>query len=381
MSRPPSSVSPRPEPAAPLPAAHATDPGTDAASLELCAALEEHFEELPLARSRPLHDLAASTMKAPVLSGQVLSLPAPPPITEEEVLERFAELADPFFQERERAPGELVELGDAVLVSWEAVLGDGGTLLAREQQVEGRVAPDPQLPGFFEGLVGKKVGARAKFSCVMPEDFSEPDMRARRVDFTVDIHQALERKPPNAESPEFLQALGYDTLPSVMDALGQQAMDERTQEVAHQARMQVYDLLAQKLETVVPMEWVDLEVREQWKAWRTLAQAHGEPVEEVEEWLADPDLRAEAELRLRLELALQAVCARDKVKSGPEYEAQLLEALAEALETEVPGLKAELARAPAAEALVKKAAWFLHATEHAMGQVEIRLAEPSGQEP
>jgi trigger factor len=377
-------VSPRQEPSAPPTAAHATNPGpdanADAANLELCAALEERFQELPLARSRPVQDLAASTMKAPVLAGQVLSLPAPPPITEDEVLERFAQLADPFFQERARASGEAVELGDAVLVSWEAVVSGSGTLLAREEQVEGRVTPDPQLPGFFEGLVGKKVGAIAKFSSVMPKDFGEPDLQGRQVDFTVDIHQALERKPPDAESPEFLQALGYDSLSAVMDALGQQAMDERTQEVEHQARMRVYDLLAQGLETVLPAEWVDLEVREQWKAWQTQAQVQGEPVEEVEEWLADPGLRAEAELRLRLELALQAVCARDKVKSGPEQEAQLLEALAEAFETEVPGLKAELARTPAAEALVKKAAWFIHATEHAMSQVKIHLEEPGGQE-
>ena len=383
-SRPSPSVSSQQAPGAPPTAAPASDlgPDTDTASLELRAALEEHLQELPLARSRPVQDMAAaSTLKVPVLAGQVLSLPAPPPITEEEVLELFAQLADPFFQERARAPGEAVELGDAVLVSWEAVLGDDGTPLAREQQVEGRVAPDPRLPGFFEGLVGKKVGARAKFSSVMPEDFSEPDARGKRVDFTVDIHQALERKPPEAESPEFLEALGYDSLSSVMDALGQHAMDERMEEVEHQARMRVYDLLTQGLDTIIAGEWVDREVQEQWKAHQAMSQVHGEPVEEVEEWLSDPGLCAEAELRLRLELALQAVCARDKVKSGPEQEAQLVEALAEALETEVPALKAELARNPAAEALVKKAAWFIHATEHVMGQVKIRLEEPGAQQP
>lgn len=350
-----------------------TRPEEEPRNLDLLMALEERFEDLPLARSRSTNDPGAGAMKAPVLKDRVISLPTPPPITEQEVLERFAALADPFFHEREREAGEAVALGDAVLVSWEAVVNGSTTPLAREQQVEGRVAPDPALPGFFEGLVGKQVGGRAQFSSVMPQDFAEESARGKRVDFTVEIHQAMERQPPDAQSPEFLQALGYESLEEVMEDLGEQAMQERTEAVERQARMQVYDLLTQGMESALPGDWVELEVREQWKAYRALAQARGEPVPALDAWQADPGLRSEAELRIRLDLMLQAVCARDKVKSGPEDEQKLIEALAELFELEPQTLRAQLLKDPVSEALVKKAAWFIRASEHAMGQVKIQL--------
>jgi trigger factor len=352
-----------------------------ASSQELLAALEEQLRDIPMARSRPVLDTAPPGGKVPALEGRVVTLDAPPPVTEDELLARFAEAADPFFTERERTAGEAVAEGDAVLLTWEARVNGSDRPFLREAQAAGRVESDPALPGFYEGLVGQKVGGTVTFSAVMPRDFAEPSARGALVDFRVELHRARERTPPDTESPGFLQKLGLGaTLEDVMDVLAREALQEREQDLDEEAKVQVLDMLAEEVEATLPSDWVELEVREQWKGDQVLAASTGEVMDPVDSWLADPRLRSEAELKLRLDVALQALCAGDGLRAGPEDEARFLEALAEGLEVKVESLRKVLASHPAYERLVKKATWFLLASEHALSLVEVQVLEEETQE-
>jgi trigger factor len=343
---------------------------------QLLVAIEDQLQGIPMARSRPVQHTAPSGVQVPQLEGRVLVLEAPLPVTEEEMLGRFAEAADPFFTERERATGEAVGEGDAVLLTWEArVEGDKQPFL-REEQVEGRVLEDPDLPGFYENLVGQKVGGSVRFSSIMPRDFPQPRAQGALVDFTVQIHRARERTSPDTESPKFLEALGLGaTLEEVMDALGRQAVEERNEELDEEAKVRVLDMLAEETEATVPAEWVELELREQWKGDQVLATANEEAMDPLDSWLADPRLRGEAELKLKLDLALQALCAQDGLRTSAEDTTRFLEALAEGLEVSVDSLRKVLASHPAYERLAAKATWFLRASEHALSLVEVQVPE------
>jgi trigger factor len=334
-------------------------------------ALEAQLEHLPLARSRPVEEGVPVGVKAPRVMGRVVSVPAPPPLTEEELMARLAEAADPLFKEREREPGELVAEGDAVLLSWEARARGTSELLVRQEQAEGRVLPDEELPGFYEALVGKKVGSKVHFSSRLPESVTG----GMEADFTVELHRARERTPPDMESPEFFKALGRGgTLEEVMDALGREAVDERDMEMEDEARLALLEQLAQEVQTLLPEEWVTMEMREQWKARQLVARAMGEKAESFDSWQAKPGARREVEMMLRLDLALRALSEQEKVRSGAEDEAQLLEVLAGGVGVEE--LRKALSTEPSQERLVKKAAWFIRVTDHLMGQVQVKVELP-----
>lgn len=360
------------------PASPQAKPGELPPDWDLLLGLEEQLEHLPLARSRPVQDAVSPGGKVPVLTGREVPLPAPEPLSEQEVLERFTALVDPFFQERERALGEPVAQGDGVLLSWEAALSGGNTLLMREQNVEARVLPDATLPGLFESLVGQKVGGRVQFSSFMPEDFPKAAARNKKVDFTVYVHRAVERTPPDVSRPELFQALGRGTtLEEVLGALAEEVQMERLEALDEQGALAVMDLLANEVEVFIPSDQVEVEIQEQWKAHRLLAEATGAPREPQEAWLADRQTRFQAEQRLRLDAALQALCARDKVSVRPEDEDGFLTALAQGFGVEPDALRADITRSAAAQKLVKKATWFTRAIEHAIAQVEFRYPEPA----
>ena len=196
-----------------------------------------------------------------------VTVPAPPPITEEELIHRFNQLAREHAQVREREPGEAVELGDEVQVD---IIGYAHQKLIPFSIRSGmwlELAPQEELPGFSEALAGSAVGDCVGIDLVLPESYPVASLRGVNARFMVDLVAARERVLPEPDSEEFLRELGRgSTLPEVMDALAQELLEERSREQWVKAQNAVLDVLASRLEVTLPAALIDEEIRQRWVA-------------------------------------------------------------------------------------------------------------------
>ena len=318
-------------------------------------------------------------VKPPSLDDLHVTVPAPEDITEQEVLERFHELALEHAQKRERAPGEPVRMGDVVVLD---TLGYAeGRLIpfSARSEVEMELAAEALLPGFSEALVGTPVGEGREVEVTLPEDYPVEHLRGAKATFLVDVRAAEEVTLPGPESQEFLQALGRgETVDAVMESLADELEEERADELWLEARELVLDeLVVRAGEMSLPPELVDEEIQRRWEARELpLLQEKDFDPDELKEalggWLDDTFTRLDAERSLRIELVLRAIVARDQLPLMPKKLEEVVEKAVEPL-----GLSPEEAHQaledPETAGPIRDSAMHLLAVDYVMEHAHIQF--------
>ncbi|PTL75994.1 peptidylprolyl isomerase [Vitiosangium sp. GDMCC 1.1324] len=264
------------------------------------------------------------SIQAPSLEGLSVAVPAPAPVTEDDIMERFDALCRERAPRRERTPGEEVAEGDDVLLD---VLGyaDGRLIpfsVRTDWSVE--VAPEPLLPGFFEALVGATVGLSIGVELVLPETYAVASLRGATARFIVDVKAAHEVTPLEADSPELLTLLDAGaTIEDVLQRLAEELFEERETEAQRELQERVMDALIERTHVALSQGLIDEEIRHQWAVVEyPVLVGKGFTPEELDEawdgWRTDIATRLDAEWRLRGALALQAIAERDEVR--PTFE-------------------------------------------------------------
>jgi trigger factor len=271
---------------------------------------------------------------APSLEGLSVALPELPPVSGADIYERFEELRREVAPRRELAPGEPVAQGNEALLD---VVGHAlGQLLPFSARTGwwALVRPDPLLPGFFEALVGERVGTRKEITVMLPPGYPVEALREVPARFTVEVKAARELRVPEEESPECFALLGRGaTLEEVMQRIRKELLDERVAEVRSNVREHVLDLLVERTEVEVPPALVDEEIRRQWMAAEQPALQHwklppNELQHALESWLWTPRTRRETERRLKIALVLGAIAARDKIQPGAREVEEFMKSMA-----------------------------------------------------
>jgi trigger factor len=337
--------------------------------------------------------LPLPVIPAPSLEGLRVAATPPAPVTEEDLLERLEALFQERAPRRERAPAEEVALGDEVLLD---VVGYAhGALIPFSVRVDWRtmVAEDPLLPGFFESLVGAQVGLSMDVELQLPDTYTVATLRGATARFLVDVKAAYELQPLDFESPELLPRLGLGaTLEEAMSHIAEALTDEREAEARHALQERVLDALVERTEVDIPERLVDEEIRLRWlEREQPVLASKNFTQEEMEEawqgWRQDPLTRLEAEWRLRVAVALRAICIRDDIQPDPEDVEALGSAIAEAARLPLQRLEQQLRSTPGLAERFTHLVLHTAALDHVMSQVELisdvmeSLAVPGSQRP
>jgi trigger factor len=258
-------------------------------------------------------------VQPPSLEGLTAEL-SPRPITQDDLLERLAELVREKAHRRMRAQGETVALGDEVQLD---TVGYAQGRIIPFSVREGSwalVNPAPMLPGFFEALVGRQVGLSVDISLALPQDYPLEPLRGARARFLVEVREARELMLPDPESPEFIASLGRGaTLAEVLRTLTDELANERAVEAVREAREHVLDVLVERARVEVPTALVDEEIRRRWvEAERPTLMRKAFRPNELEQalnaWLRDPFTRVDATRRLKIALVLASIARRDQIQ-------------------------------------------------------------------
>lgn len=345
------------------------------------ARLERLVESTPLAKEAgvPLPEVAP-----PSLEDLAVEVPAVGPVTEAELLARFAELRREHAVRRDRAFGEELQPGDDVQLD---VLGyrDGKLIPFSVRMGQwAPLAPSRELPGFFEALAGNPLGDGLELELTLPADYAVERLRGQPARFLVDVRAAREVTLPAEDDPEFLKRLDRGrTLDEVMAALRGELVAEHEDLQLLMAQEAVLDALAARTAAQVPKALVDEEVTRRWadSEGKFLEARKFVPEERQEallSWLSDPGTRAEAERRLRIGLALGAVARAAKLELTPRKLEELVVLVGAEHGVEAKQAAAALKDSRAATEKMVQAGWHLLAVEHVMARAKVTVKWEAG---
>lgn len=184
--------------------------------------------------------------------------------TDEDVEKSFKEEVEYYVDyaglyEYEATDKEVVEEGDIVNIDYvgkkDGVAFDGGT--AQGHHLE--IGSGSFIPGFEDGLIGKKVGETTTLNLTFPEEYHSEDLAGAAVTFDVTIHSIDTGKMPEITDELIVQMeLGYDSITAYKEDIRSYLKEscEETNESEKKAAVwnAVYDLCTIK---EPPQEMVD----------------------------------------------------------------------------------------------------------------------------
>lgn len=332
----------------------------------------------PVRRAQAGGPVRLPRVTVPRLEELVITVPPPATVTEEDVRRRFLELAREHAGARYRSFSEKVAAGDEVLMD---VIGySRGRLIPFSLRADTwqLVEPDPLLPGFYERFIGQPIRHTFTIPLTLPEGYPVQALRGAPCQFVVELKAARVVQPPDLEDPRLLQVLGRgETRVEVLRFLRDELREKEA--VMHDlaTTLRVLDVLAERTEVHIPESLVDEEVQRRWaRAEGKVLQEKGfsntEQQESLDGWLGEARLRRDAERRLRISLALGAVCARDEQVLTPALLKKLITEVSGSLGVNAEEALHALEHAPAAARVIEQAAWHLMAVDYVMGRVTVR---------
>ncbi|AFE10494.1 FKBP-type peptidyl-prolyl cis-trans isomerase [Corallococcus coralloides DSM 2259] len=351
--------------------------------------LESSLEELKgrmlLMRVSPavaLEGIAVSLppLNPPSLDGLILASPTQAPVTGINIHKRFLELRRESAQRRELLRGEGIAEGDDVLLDAMGIAQGRLIPFSTRSDWWTQVAPEPLLPGFFEALVGMKVGDVGEVTLTLPSDYPVEKLRDVPARFIVEVKAAQELLAPDEESAAFMALLGRGaTIDDVMQRIGEELQDEGEAEVVREVRERVLEILVERSEVAVPADLVDEEIRRKWMAAeRPVLLRRGLSSEELQNaldnWLREPYARGEASRRLQVALVLGAVAAHERIQPREQDMDMLCESLAGTTQLTRAELKRVLTVTPTLAQGVHDLLLHFATVDHIMSKVTLEVS-------
>lgn len=255
--------------------------------------------------AKPKNELPAVLRpRAPDLGGIEVVVQRPEPVSSDEILQRFEALRREVAARTARATGELIEVGDEVIVDIVTYTGDGKTVVAAVQQMELVAGGSSVIPGLGDALPGKKVGER--FSEILDSFGGVP------ADFHVHVTTAKRLALPELDDALYGKLGRGANLSEVLESLANDAQQEQLALLGEEATRRALEAVAERAKLDVPDNLIDLEIGWSWRSGQdpVLAQL-GVQMEQREAALRarlnDAQARAEARRRVAVTLTLRAI--------------------------------------------------------------------------
>ena len=174
--------------------------------------------------------------------------------------------------------------------------------------VDIEVAGPGFVPGFTEQLEGLSAGEARTITVTFPEDYQEPELAGKPVEFAITVH-ALRRAAVPEINEELATELGFENLAEMRDTVRKRAQREYDQLSRLRLKRELLDQLAKLARFDTPPSMVDAEFGQIWQrieADRASGQLDEEDREKDEATLKQ-EYGAIAERRVRLGLLLAEI--------------------------------------------------------------------------
>lgn len=225
------------------------------------------------------------------------------------------------FAEKKKVERE-AKNGDEVIIDFlgkkDGIAFDGG----KAEKFPLELGSKSFIPGFEEGLIGKKAGDELSLNLEFPKDYHAKDLAGAKVVFEVKIHEVRENIEPEINE-EFLSKLGdFKTKEEFEKQIEEDLKTQKQAEVDEKFKDKLVKKLAEVSKVPVPEILLEDQKRSIEMDMQQNLMYSGLSLEDYlermgktrEEWL-EKDVKEAAEMRVKSGLALAELSKVEKVKS------------------------------------------------------------------
>ena len=225
------------------------------------------------------------------------------------------------FAEKKKVERE-AKNGDEVIIDFlgkkDGVAFDGG----KAEKFPLELGSKSFIPGFEEGLIGKKAGDELLLDLEFPKDYHAKDLAGAKVVFEVKIHEVRENVEPEINE-EFLSKLGdFKTKEEFEKQIEEDLKTQKQAEADEKFKDELVKKLAEVSKVPVPEILLEDQKRSIEMDMQQNLMYSGLSLEDYlermgkthEEWL-EKDVKEAAEMRVKSGLALAELSKVEKVKS------------------------------------------------------------------
>ena len=228
------------------------------------------------------------------------------------------------FAEKKKVERE-AKNGDEVIIDFlgkkDGVAFDGG----KAEKFPLELGSKSFIPGFEEGLIGKKAGDKLSLDLEFPKDYHAKDLAGAKVVFEVKIHEVRENVEPEINE-EFLSKLGdFKTKEEFEKQIEEDLKTQKQAEADEKFKDELVKKLAEVSKVPVPEILLEDQKRSIEMDMQQNLMYSGLSLEDYlermgktrEEWL-EKDVKEAAEMRVKSGLALAELSKVEKVESSLE---------------------------------------------------------------
>ncbi|MBE6956337.1 MAG: trigger factor [Ruminococcaceae bacterium] len=217
------------------------------------------------------------------------------------------------------------------------------------------------IPGFEEQLIGAKAGEEKELNLTFPEEYVA-DLAGKDVVFKVKVNEVKEAVKPELDDEFAKDVSEFDTLEAFKKDLADKLTAKRTEAAQRDYEQAIIDQLIEKMTVTVPETMVDVQVDRMMDDFANRIAAQGMDVNQYLQMMGmNADMmrmsaRPNAEKQVKVELALDAVAAAEKLEVSDEEAEAELQRLADQYSMELDKVKSIVPAEELKKDLLKKKA-------------------------
>jgi trigger factor len=185
--------------------------------------------------------------------------------------------------------------------------------------------------GFDSEIIGMAAGDEKAFSVELPADFSNSDVANKTVDFSVKVHEVLERKIPELTDELAKKASRYETVESWKAHVREDLEHQSKHESEDKLRADLVDLILNDVKIAVQSVLVDRETHNMLHQFERQIRQSGMNLEQYMKMSGKSmddmkaDLKENAEKRVKTQLVLDTIAEIEKIEAtDADCEAEIL---------------------------------------------------------
>lgn len=275
--------------------------------------VRKSIETTPLMEEAKIDASALPQITAPSLEGISIDVPAPSPVTPEEVGARFEEIVYELLEREERPLGAPVEMGDEVVLDLLSYAGGELVPWSARESLRVRVTEELLVPGFAKKLVGTPVGGHKIIQLAADPSLGLPEGSQAQVVFVVAVHAAAQLEERESHDPVLLARfeLGTD-LDTILHHLAEELVEERARDAVQTGLDLLFKELTKRAKiAALPDHVIDEEIRYWWRLSEgQFLMDSGLERQDIDAsfsyWLEDKEIRRDARQRVQRSLILRA---------------------------------------------------------------------------
>lgn len=329
-------------------------------------------------------DLAAlPDVEMPSLEGLTIQVPELPPITEDDIFERFQMMYYNLCVERNvRSLDEPVQLGDEVLLDMIGYIEGRIIPFSAKENVKFLLEENSFLVGFGSSLAGTPVGETTVITLAWPIEDEFGLTQNLTAAFVVQVKGAASLEFPDPEAPDTLAKFGQEnmSLDDIYTAIGQQLTAERASAMFVKGNNMALEAVANRIPAAIPNELIQDQIRTMW------SQQEGRFLIEkglnrtdidaaLDGWLNDPRMQAEALNKLRTTLAILTFAAHEDQEVTEEELLGFVEEFSNNLGIDPETWRASVAGNTEAQVAIFDTYLYCRTALHLIAKVSIQYGE------